>query len=251
MKLRMKILSGFLILATMLACAGMLSIYELQSIGSSVNKLLSDNYKSIDAAKTMIEALEREDSGILLVLSGKLQEGKGTIESGDSAFQQALQTAKNNITIQDENKYVNDVASKYQIYKALWIESLTGAREERDLDWYFEEGHKAFQDAKASVNELMVLNDEAMYLTASHLYNRANRAVMPGIVAVLSSLVFVLVFNYLINYYVIKPITILVQEVQDTIKTGKPLSVNIETKDEIRDLASSIERLAAARQTKL
>jgi nitrate/nitrite-specific signal transduction histidine kinase len=248
MKLRIKILSGFLILATMLACAGLLSIYELLSIGASVNRLLSDNYKSINAAKTMIEALEREDSGVLLVLSGKWENGRETIESGDLAFQKAFETAKNNITIPDENKYVDSIASNYQTYKALWMEPLAGTKKEHNLDWYFEEIHGVFQTAKQSVEELMVLNDETMYLTASSLRNRANRAVMPGIVAIISSLVFVLIFNYFINYFVIKPINILAQEAKNSIRTREPLKIDIETKDELRDLASAIQELASSRQ---
>lgn len=251
MKVRMKILSGFLILAIMLACAGVLSIYELQSIGSSVNRLLDENYKSIIAGKTMIEALEREDSGVLLVLSGKWREGKETIESGDNAFQQAFQIAQNNITIPNESQYVAEIAAKYRDYKALWMESLAGAREEHNLDGYFGKSHGAFQAAKTSVNALMMLNDETMYRTASRLYDRANRAIMPGIVAILSSLVFVLIFNYFINYYVIKPIYILVQEIKNNIRTGKPLDINIETRDELRDLASAIEDLAATRQRQI
>ena len=76
MKIRTKILLGFLILAVMLAVAGAYSIYELTTIGTSVQKLLDDNYKSINAAKMMIEALEREDSGVLLLLSGKWKQGR-------------------------------------------------------------------------------------------------------------------------------------------------------------------------------
>jgi nitrate/nitrite-specific signal transduction histidine kinase len=248
MRLRIKILSGFFILATMLACAGLLSIYELLSIGASVNRLLSDNYKSINAAKTMIEALEREDSGVLLVLSGKWENGRETIESGDLAFQKAFETAKNNITIPDENAYVDSIASNYQTYKALWMEPLAGTKKEHNLDWYFEEIHGAFQTAKQSVEELMVLNDETMYLTASSLRNRANRAVMPGIVAIVSSLVFVLIFDYFINYFVIKPINILAQEAKNSIRTREPLKIDIETKDELRDLTSAIQELASSRQ---
>ena len=248
MKLRIKILSGFLILAIMLACAGIVSIYELLSIGSSVKRLLSDNYKSINAAKTIIEALEREDSGVLLVLSGKWQKGSETIESGDRAFQQAFETAKNNLTIPGENEYVDRLSSKYQAYKALWMEPMTGTKREHNLDWYFEEVHEAFQAAKKSAEELMMLNDDTMYQTASNLQNRATRAIMPGIVAILSSLVFVIIFNYFINYYVVKPINILAQAVRDNIKTGAPLNIDIETKDELHDLASAIKVLAAERK---
>ena len=61
MGLRTKILSGFLILTMMLVVAGIWSIYELTRVGTSVQRLLDDNYKSINAGKMMIEALERED----------------------------------------------------------------------------------------------------------------------------------------------------------------------------------------------
>ena len=60
MGLRLKILSGFLILVVMLIIAGIWSIYELRTVGSSVQKLLDENYRSINAAKRMILALERD-----------------------------------------------------------------------------------------------------------------------------------------------------------------------------------------------
>ena len=59
MGLRAKILSGFLILTTMLFMARIWSIYELTRVGTSVQRLLDENYKSINPAKMMIEALER------------------------------------------------------------------------------------------------------------------------------------------------------------------------------------------------
>jgi len=120
MKLRLKILSGFLILALMLSIAGIWSIYELKTIGTSVQELLSDNYKSINAAKTMIEALEREDSGVLLLLLGDWPEGRRIISSADSLFEAAFKIAANNITVPGEQFYVDSIRTKYQAYKELW-----------------------------------------------------------------------------------------------------------------------------------
>ena len=90
MGLRLKILSGFLILTMMLAVAGVWSIYELTTVGTSVQRLLDDNYKSINAGKMMIEALEREDSAVLLLLSGKWNQGRSIIESADEVFQRGF-----------------------------------------------------------------------------------------------------------------------------------------------------------------
>ena len=250
MKLRAKIMSGFLILVIMLALAGIFSIYELTTISSSVQSLLDDNYKSINAARTMTEALEREDSGVLLVLSGKWQKGRETIELGDDAFQKAFAVAQNNITISDEKKYVDGIASNYQKYKALWMEFLAGTMQEPDQDWYFEKMHGIFLATKKSVEELTVLNDETMYKTASGLHNRANRAIMPGIIAILSALVFVAVFNYFINYYVIKPLNTITQEVRNSIPRKELIKISVESHDELHDLAAAIQDFALARKTK-
>jgi methyl-accepting chemotaxis protein len=244
MKLKVKILSGFLILTVMLAVAGVLSIYELNNIGSSVQKLLDENYKSINAAKMMIEALEREDSGVLLLLSGKWEEGRSTITTADNNFQQGFKIAENNLTIPGEKAYVETISARYSAYKSLWIKPIVGTKKEQNLDWYFQEVHEAFQKVKTAVEKLMYLNDQTMYQTASELKNRAHRAIMPGIVAVLSALIFTLIFNFFINYYIVGPIIKMTKEIQRFLEVKDDLNLRIETKDELFDLANSIKDLS-------
>ena len=96
MKIRVKILSGFLVLALMLLIAGIWSIYELKFLGSSLPEILDDNYQSINASKVMMEALEREDSAILLLLLGKWEEGRNILNSADSLFNDKLLFAEKN-----------------------------------------------------------------------------------------------------------------------------------------------------------
>ena len=122
MRLRIRILSGFLTLTMMLFVAGVWSIYELTTVGTSVQRLLDDNYKSINAGKMMIEALERQDSGILLLLSGNWEQGRSTIESADRLFRQGFKIAQNNVTVPGEPAYVDTIESRYKAYKDLWSE---------------------------------------------------------------------------------------------------------------------------------
>jgi hypothetical protein len=247
MKLQAKILSGFLILAAMLACAGMLSIHELRSIGSSVNRLLNDNYRSVNAAKTMLEALEMENSGVLLALSGKWQQGHASISAGDRMFQQAFETARNNLTVPGEGDSVGAIASAYAEYRRLWTQALEERGGDPPLDRYFDRFHEQYTAARTSVDALMKLNEESLYLTASSLHSRANRAIMPGIVAIVSSLVFVLIFNSFINYYVIRPIVSLTREIRGSTRSGAPLTLKIESRDELRDLAAAVRDLSIGR----
>ena len=240
MKLKGKILSGFFILAAMLFIAGVWSIYQLRSIGISVQQLLDDNYRSINAADVMIEALEREDSG------GKEVDGRKIIKEADSAFEKGFQTAKNNLTIPGESDFVERIEKKYQIYKKEWSTPISRTKQEGDLNWYFTGIYQTFLEVKTSVNELKALNEKVLYETASDLKNRANRAVMPGTVAIISALVFSLIFSYLVNHFMVKPIIKITKGIQGVIKSKAPFNIEVETKDEINDLASAIEKLSGS-----
>ena len=245
MGIRTKIFSGFLILVIMLALAGVWSIYELRTIGTSVQQLLDDNYKSISAAKTMIEALEREDSAVLLLMLGRWDEGRSIMDSADNLFRQGYKIAEKNLTIQGEKSHVDDIRTKYDSYRNLWMKPIVGTKHERDLDWYSREVHNAFLEVKISVEKLMHLNDRVMYQTASNLKDRAHRAIMPGIVAIISALIFSLLFNYFINYYIVGPIIRLTNGIREFLKTSKTFDPRIETKDEILGLANSIREIMA------
>lgn len=245
MGIRAKILSGFLILATMLLVAGAWSIYELRNIGMSVQKLLQDNYKSIDAAKLMIEALEREDSGILLVLSEKRNEGISIIEAADSSFTKAYEIAQNNITIPGEKEYVGAIKTAYDDYKTLLRQSMAGTTHAGDLNWYFQEVHASFMKTRLAVESLMTLNDQEMYHTASNVESRAYRATMPGVIAIVSAFIFAIIFSYLINIFIVNPVVKLTEGIQNYLDSGKPVEIEIETKDELSMLVSSVGSLIA------
>jgi hypothetical protein len=244
MRIRIKILLGFLILASMLAVAGAFSIYEFTSIGTSVQKLLDDNYRSITASKEMIEALEREDSGVLLLLSGKWKEGRSTITTADRNFELAFEIANNNLTIPGEKNYLDEIRNRYEGYRRLWDRPIVDTSFEGNLNWYFENAHGAFQKAKEAVQNLMALNDRTMYKTASNLKNRTHRAVMPGIVAILTALVFTFIFTFFVNLYIVNPILSITGSIKKFLQTNQPIKVNIETRDELYDLAASVTDLS-------
>jgi HAMP domain-containing protein len=245
MGIRAKILSGFLILAALLLVAGAWSIYELRHIGISVQKILNENYKSIDAAEVMTEALEREDSAILLLLLGKRDEGRAIITTADDSFQKALEIARNNVTVPGEQDLVNATIKAYEKYKALWLQPFVSTKYRGDLNWYFSEVHESFLQVKLAVSNLMTINNQAMYKTASNLENRAHRATMPGIIAIVSAFIFAIIFSFLINLFIINPIIKLTSGIQDYLDGGKRLNVRVETEDEISKLISSVERLIA------
>jgi len=245
MKLRFKVLSGFIVLALMLSVAGVWSIIEIRSLSTVVQDLLDENYTSIAASKSMIEALEREDSGVLLLLSGKWEDGRRIINSADSVFLAGFAIASNNITIPDEATYIAAIDSKYAAYKEIWKRPIVDTDREGNLDWYFDSAHGAFLDVKLAVNELMTLNDQVMFETGSSFRAKANRAIMPGIVAILAALVFSLMFSYFVNLFVIRPITRITNRITQFVSKGRAFDLRLGTRDELAQLTDSIRTLVA------
>ncbi|MGD8394107.1 MAG: MCP four helix bundle domain-containing protein [Candidatus Eiseniibacteriota bacterium] len=247
MGIRGKMLSGFLILATMLLIAGVWSIHELTSIGISVQRLLDENYTSIDAAQRMTEALEREDSAVLLLLSGNWSEGRAIIAAADSSFQSAFAVTRLNVTIDGEQELVDAIAAAYEGYRSLWARPIVDTERQGNLDWYFAEAHRSFLDVRAAVEKVMTLNDRTMYRTASGLQQRARRAVMPGIVAIIAALVFSLLFNYFVDTFLVRPIIGITDGVRASLEERTPFDVQVRTTDEIGDLASAVRAVLARR----
>ncbi len=245
MKLRFKILSSFLALALMLCLASIWSIYVLNNIGASANKLLRENYRSINSANIMIEALEREDSGILLLMLGKWKEGRTILNSADSLFWSGYNTAYNNLTISGEKNYLEAIKRNYINYKQFWDQPIVSTSKEKNLNWYFEDVHLAFLDTKSAVNKLMSLNSDTMYETSTEVKNQANRAIMPGIIAMIAAIVFALLFFFFINHYIVNPITKINNSIDEFLAHKHPIDIEIDSNDEISDLSSLVMRLSA------
>ena len=243
MKLRLKIISGFLLLVAMLIVAGGISILEFSKISKSVRDLLDNNYRSIEASKSMLEALEREDSGILLLLHGNWEGGRKTINQADSSFRASFRIAQNNITEDNEPVYIDSILTSYKRFKAIWERPIVDTYKEENLEWYFNQSHKAFTQVKYAVNDLMTLNQNRMYQEATHLREKARRAIMPGIVAILSAFIFSFLFNFFINHYLVTPLEDIIRRIESFPEESQRIEANVQTRDELKRLQDAINNL--------
>lgn len=243
MKIRLKILSGFLVLVAMLTVAGVFGMWEFNKLSRSVNSLLNDNYKSIQACNKMTDGLETIESGIMLAMMGQRDIGNKAIFRGDSIFLASLQIARANITESNEDQFIDDLKTKYDTFKQFWVENFLNSSQPIEMDWYLKSGYQNFIDAKSSVNALLMLNQTSMHNDAYNLRDVAQRAVMPGFVAVVVALVFAILFNFFIHYYLVSPILRLVKAINNYHPAGKEINAHIETRDEIKMLEDAVRNL--------
>ena len=250
-KLKFKILAGFGLLIAMLTVAGAISIYEFYRLSKSLDAVIEDNYKTIVASKSMLEALEREDSGILMLMLGQWDEGRKIIGSADSAFTAAFSIAKNNITELNEDEYIEGIGKSYSEFKASWEKPIVGTNKEGNVQWYRDVIHQEFLDTKAAVNALMELNQSNMYSEATTIKDKSKRAMMPGIISLLSALIFSLLFNFFITKYLVSPLNELSKALREYNFQSTSLKVNIGSNDEIKNLEREINVLLSRMWSRL
>jgi hypothetical protein len=123
----------------------------------------------------------------------------------------------------------------------MWRYPIVGTSHEGNINWYFDEMHQKFNGIKTLVSSLMYLNQESMYKAASVMRSKAERAITPGIVAVVSGLVFSLLFNYFIDLYMVKPIVRITKALKTAKNSWDISKINVETNDEIKELAEAID----------
>ncbi|MDX9770773.1 MAG: MCP four helix bundle domain-containing protein [Tenuifilaceae bacterium] len=241
--LKLKILAGFMLLIALLTVAGAVSVVEFLKLSRSVNALIEDNYKTIEVTRTMLESLERTDSGVLLYLLGEKEEGRKIIASASATFDQALDAATNNITEANEDSYISIISDKYEQFSIKLNKTLSNNYHGGAMGWYHGEIYQSFLNVKHAVDELMSLNQSSMYEEATILKEKSHRAIMPGIVAIVGALVFSLLLSFFISKYYITPLSSL----SDAIKTFTPresqLRSNIKSEDEIKKIEVEVNNL--------
>lgn len=242
-KLKFKILAGFMLLVAFLVVAGTISIIEFKHLSGSVHAMIENNYLSIEASRTMLESLEREDSGVLLLMLGQWEKGRDIIASADSAFNKALSVAETNITEHNEEMYIDTIRTRYEAYKNEWEKPITDTDKQGNISWYYNDIHKYFLEAKKSVDALMVLNQNNMNEKASELKEKSHRSIMPGIVAIIGAVIFSLLLNFFITKYIVSPINELTQAVRKYQYGEKQLQSYIKSNDEIKILENEIGNL--------
>lgn len=116
MTLKKKILIGYSVVFAFMGFVVMWAIINLASLGKATDAILSENYRSIIAAENMVDALERQDSGILILFLGDAEKGITQFRENEMIFLEWLARAKDNITITGEAELIQSINADYTIY---------------------------------------------------------------------------------------------------------------------------------------
>jgi NtrC-family two-component system sensor histidine kinase KinB len=250
MTLKTKILIGYGVAFVLMGSVVAWAVSNLISLGKATDAILHENYRSILAAENMVDALERQDSGILIMFLGAGEKGIDQFRESEKVFLEWLARAKDNTTIQGEEDLVRSIEADYSKYRQQFSR-LTDlhhpmiAPHRPPVTVYEESVHPIFARVRAACVGLRRLNEETMYAASVRAGNVAKRAIWSTVlVAALASIV-ALIFSLFLAERIVRPIRRFMEATRKISTGDYAVQVPVETRDELGRLAGEFNLMAA------
>ena len=248
MTLKKKILVGYAVVFVLMALVVVWAVTNLVSLGKASDAILRENYRSILAAENMVDALERQDSAVLLLFLGDSEKGIHQFRENESLFLQWLTRAKDNITIHGEGELVQSVEASYAKYRREFS-SLTvlrdAAKPPLQVPYYQETVFPLFAEVLESCVRLRNLNEETMYNASLRAGDVANRAIWSTVVVAASALIVALIFSLLLAERIVRPVRRFMEASRKISAGDYAVQVPVETNDELGRLAGEFNQMAS------
>lgn len=247
MALKKKILMGYGVSFVLMTLVVAWAIANLVSLGKETGAILSENYRSILAAEQMVDAIERQDSGVLLMFLGDTERGSTQFRENEAVFLEWLARAKDNITIPGEAEQVNAIDTEYAAYRKQFS-MLTGMDENggsalNHTD-YQESIYPLFIKVRDGCIRLRNLNEETMYASSVRAGAVATRATWSTALVAASALLIALVFSLFLAERIVRPVHRFVEASRKISAGDYTIEVPVETTDELGSLAGEFNQMA-------
>jgi len=249
MTLKKKILIGYGVAFALMGLVVAWAVTNLVSLGKATEAILSENYRSILAAENMVDALERQDSGILIMFLGDAETGIAQFRENEAVFLEWLARAKDNITIQGETELVQSIEADYAKYRKRFstlTELRDTAKPSQPLSSaiYQESIHPLFTKVREVCVRLRHLNEETMYAASVRAGQMAERAIWSTALVAASALMVALIFSLFLAERIVRPIRRFMEATRRISSGDYAVQVPVETGDELGRLAGEFNQMA-------
>ncbi len=250
MTLKSKILAGYGFAVALMAVVVAWAVVNLVSLGQATDAILQENYRSILAAENMVNALERQDSGILLVFVGDARKGVSQFRENEAVFLAWLARAKDNVTIKGEAKLIQSVETAYGKYRQEFSGITDLAGKDRPMPTsplrvYEEAIYPHFAEVRQACIRLRQLNEEAMYTASIRAGYVARRAIWSTAIVATSALIAALIFSLVLAGRIVQPLRHFMEASRNISSGNYSVQVPVDTGDELGGLAGEFNQMAA------
>ncbi len=264
--IKTKVRTGFALIALILFFSSIVSLFEFTRMNRVITRQISDNVNSVNIGRDMIVLTEDYNLGVLNAISaGAPASASDPDASPAGSFDQRLYSAHNEQFIRQfsstmeemrqsftarstfsEKNYADSVLLAYTAYMHVLHEGreiLSQDATERQ-EWYFNRLQPYYLKLRDYIQSLTNASQEALIANSQKVDATFYRSITPAIASVAVGLLLVLLFNYFLNYYFIKPLIRISGGIGSYRKYRKEYNVEVDNNgDELSQLNDNVRNL--------
>ncbi|MBN2233176.1 MAG: HAMP domain-containing protein [Deltaproteobacteria bacterium] len=255
MTLKKRILIGYGISFCLMGLVTAWAVTNLVALSRASEAILSENYRSILAAGSMIDALERQDSGVLMFFLGNEADGTALFRDNEAVFLEWLGRARDNVTIAGEEGLIGTIDTGYSVYRkrfSAWTDARAAAADPASPAplpaVYRETIHPLFRHVRNACIDFRRLNEEAMYATGMNARKTARRAIWSTSVVSAAALAAALFFSIFLAERIARPLRHFMAALRRMAAGEYAVRVPVDTGDELGRLADEFNRMSSRLQ---
>jgi NtrC-family two-component system sensor histidine kinase KinB len=205
---RQKIFIGYGVSLVLVVLILAWAMFMMLRLGRASDSILRENYRSIQAAEHMIDAIERQDSAILLYLLGYKDQGLKEFRENETPFLQWLGRARDNITIPGEKEIIDSIEQNYTRYLGEVVNlHLRGVSDQPGaVNLYHEIILPVFRSTRDTCVKLREINHETMYAASNRASQVSLQAVLSMSVIGSLSVIIGIVFSFFLSRLISRPV---------------------------------------------
>jgi len=244
--LRKKIFIGYGIALALMIVVFVWALIHLLDLGEASDAILRENYKSILAAENMVYAIERQDSATLLLFLGYEEQGWRQFRENESLFFQWLARAKDNITVEGEERIVSTIEKEYSAYlhHIFGLPPVSKSNLQKSAAFYHETILPSFISVRDACIRLREINQETMFKASERARHVAKRAIWSMVIIGSAAVGIGLGFSLLLSNLLVKPVRRMMEATQKISEGNYDVEISIQSSDELGDLTNDFNKMA-------
>src|ERR1700730_504489 len=243
--MKRRIFFGIAPILLLVAAIGVYAIVLFRSLGSKIDLLLKENYRSVVAGQQMKERLERMDSAAFFTLVGEDARGRQLHQETDPIVAQNLRIEEHNVTLPGEQALADSLHSLFASYSSeiakFW--NLTDLQQKRQV--YFETLLPVATRIKDSAQDVIRINEENMLAQNQEARTLSSKSirlmVIVGIVGIGTSIL----FAFWLQRSLVRPLQRLTGVAKELGDGKLDQLVPASSRDELGQLAVAFNKLAS------
>jgi two-component system, NtrC family, sensor histidine kinase KinB len=244
MTVRARLLLSVAPLAAALVLLGLFAVRSVSYLGETSETILAENYRSVLAAQRMKEALERIDSELQLVATGRRDSRRSLPAEPLSVFESELQVEEGNITEPGEQELAAALRRGFEEYRLLLDKCLAEPRTAAIESCYFAELEPRFRALKDDADRVLALNQDAMVAKSDRVHGESERLGSWMLAAALTALAIGLATSWRLATRELRPLETLGRAVEQFGRGDFAVRASARGGAEIAGLAATFNAMA-------